>query len=54
MARKRAKAVKSKKPARPKDLALGTARSRGVKGGKPSIRLKTPAPPGPVPLPYPN
>ncbi len=48
MARKRAKAVKSKKPARPKDLALGARRSRGVKGGRP------PSPAGPVPIPYPN
>jgi hypothetical protein len=48
MARKRAKAVKSKKPARPKDLALGARQSRGVKAGR------TPSPAGPVPIPYPN
>lgn len=52
MAKKRAKAVKSKKPTRPKDLALGTGRSRDVKGGKDI--LKTPSPAGPVPIPYPN
>ena len=48
MAKKRTKAVKSKKAARPRDLALGTGRSRGVKGGK------TPTPAGPIPIPYPN
>jgi hypothetical protein len=60
MARKRAKAVKSKS-ARPQDLALGTGRSRGVKGGKAPVQLKpgpdilkTPSPAGPVPIPYPN
>ena len=61
MAQKRAKAVKSNRPARPRDLALGTGRSRGVKGGRSPIQLnpgpdilKTPAPAGPVPTPYPN
>ena len=57
MANKRA--VKSKKSTRPKDLGLGTRRSRSVKGGQSATRskpdvLKTPSPTGPVPIPYPN
>jgi hypothetical protein len=61
MAKKQAKAVKATKAARPKDLALESGPSRGVKGGRSPIQLnpgpdilKTPAPAGPVPTPYPN
>jgi hypothetical protein len=56
MAKKRARKTSSTR----KDLPLGSGKARGVKGGKPPIQfkpvdvLKTPAPAGPVPIPYPN
>jgi hypothetical protein len=59
MAKKRAKTARPKTSATWKDLPLGSRKARGVKGGKTPIQLKpdilkTPAPAGPVPIPYPN
>jgi hypothetical protein len=59
MAKKRAKAAKLRKSTRPKDLGVATRKSAGVKGGTLATQLKTDivktaAPAGPVPIPYPN
>jgi hypothetical protein len=60
MAKKRAKTARRRTSATRKDLPLGSGKARGIRGGKAPIQLKagtvlkTPAPAGPVPIPYPN
>jgi hypothetical protein len=59
MAKKQVKTARRRTSATRKDLPLGSGKARGVKGGKAPIQLKpdilkTPAPAGPVPIPYPN
>jgi hypothetical protein len=60
MAKRRVKTAGRRTSATRKDLPLGSGKARGVKGGKAPIQLKvgnvlkTPAPAGPVPIPYPN
>jgi len=60
MAKQRGKTVRSKASSTRKDLPLRARKARGVTGGKSSIQVtspdivKTSAPAGPVPIPYPN